>query len=244
MEQMKTLTFPDGTTYEIVDEEARLLFNTQSFSYKRRLTSADDLDTMFGSEYTGIYTFNTGNIPQNCAFQNGGTIEISGTEVNGTRQTVTRYGATAQSKTRIYYNGSWQKWNDCGLLVEDETYAGCYYRMVNNVQEWENPPLIGGVEYATTERHKGKAVYVKLVDIGTLPSNTSKQVVYSKNPATCVKIEVVVSNSGGTTYLLPFITSTGDLRTAAQVTKYNIILNTFSDLSSYSGIAKIWYTKD
>ena len=27
--------------------------------------------------------------------------------------------------------------------------------------EWENPPMIYGVEYRTTERHNGKAVYVK-----------------------------------------------------------------------------------
>lgn len=38
--------------------------------------------------------------------------------------------------------------------------------------EWEyvNPPMVTGVEYRTTERWNGKAVYTKLVNIGTLPN--------------------------------------------------------------------------
>lgn len=44
--------------------------------------------------------------------------------------------------------------------------------------EWEfvNPPMALGVEYRTTERWQGKAVYVKLVDFGALPNNTYKDV--------------------------------------------------------------------
>ena len=36
--------------------------------------------------------------------------------------------------------------------------------------EWLNPPMQLGVEYRTTERWKGKPVYVKLVDFGALPN--------------------------------------------------------------------------
>ena len=42
--------------------------------------------------------------------------------------------------------------------------------------EWSNPPLELGVEYRTTERWKGRAVYTKLIDSGALPNNTSKSV--------------------------------------------------------------------
>lgn len=38
--------------------------------------------------------------------------------------------------------------------------------------EWLNPPMQPGVEYRTTERHQGKPVYVKLVDVGSLPNNS------------------------------------------------------------------------
>lgn len=34
--------------------------------------------------------------------------------------------------------------------------------------EWVNPPMALGVEYRTTKRHNGKAVWVKSADIGSL----------------------------------------------------------------------------
>ena len=45
----------------------------------------------------------------------------------------------------------------------DESYPTCYYRVVDDVTEWINPPMIAGVEYRTTERFDGKPVYRKLV---------------------------------------------------------------------------------
>lgn len=46
---------------------------------------------------------------------------------------------------------------------EADSYSGCYYRMVDGVQEWINPPMVVGTEYRTTERWGNKAVYRKLV---------------------------------------------------------------------------------
>ena len=45
-----------------------------------------------------------------------------------------------------------------------------------NPFEWINPPLALGVEYRTTERYLGKPVYVKLINVGTLPNNATKSV--------------------------------------------------------------------
>ena len=47
------------------------------------------------------------------------------------------------------------------LGIESTEFAGCFYRTVNGVQEWINPPLKVGEEYATTERYSGSRVYVK-----------------------------------------------------------------------------------
>lgn len=47
--------------------------------------------------------------------------------------------------------------------VESADYPGCYYRTVNGVVEWDNPPMLPGVEYRTTKRHNGAAVYTKLL---------------------------------------------------------------------------------
>lgn len=56
--------------------------------------------------------------------------------------------------------------------IESEEYPGCYYRTVDGETEWINPPLVGNVEYRTTERYRGKAVYTKLLGMTFAASNT------------------------------------------------------------------------
>lgn len=51
-------------------------------------------------------------------------------------------------------------------LHEHAEHPGCFYRYVNGVEEWINPPMVGGKEYRTTERNLGKTVYVKNFDCG------------------------------------------------------------------------------
>lgn len=60
--------------------------------------------------------------------------------------------------------------------VESTDYPGCYYRMVDGVTEWVNPPMILGVEYRTTDRYLGKPVYIRTLDFGALPNNTMKDI--------------------------------------------------------------------
>ena len=50
--------------------------------------------------------------------------------------------------------------------------------------EWVNPPMVVGVEYRTTERYNGKAVYTKVVDFGNLPANSAKTVAHGITGAT------------------------------------------------------------
>lgn len=48
--------------------------------------------------------------------------------------------------------------------------------------EYQNPPMLLGVEYKTTERYLGKPVYCKLVDCGTVPAvGASKTIVVDPN---------------------------------------------------------------
>ena len=61
---------------------------------------------------------------------------------------------------------------DDGVGFESTDYPGCYYRTVDGVTEWVNPPMILGNEYRTTERWNGKPVYVMALDFGPLPNNT------------------------------------------------------------------------
>ena len=60
------------------------------------------------------------------------------------------------------------------LAKESTSYAGCFYRTVNGVTEWLNPPMMVGTEYRTVERNRGKPVYVQEFAVGTMPSTTYK----------------------------------------------------------------------
>lgn len=57
--------------------------------------------------------------------------------------------------------------------IESADFPGCYYRTVNGKTEWINPPFELGVEYLTTERWNDKAKFAKLLDLGSLPANST-----------------------------------------------------------------------
>ena len=61
-------------------------------------------------------------------------------------------------------------------FVESADFPGCFYRMVDGVQEWLNPPLMDGVEYRTTERVRGNVVYARRFDCGNA---TNGKIVYT-----------------------------------------------------------------
>ena len=60
------------------------------------------------------------------------------------------------------------------IAKENTSYPGCFYRTVNGVTEWLNPPMMSGKEYRTVERNRGKPVYVQEFSIGALPNATYK----------------------------------------------------------------------
>ena len=50
-----------------------------------------------------------------------------------------------------------------------------------NPWEWVNPPMILGTEYRTTERYLGKPVYVKALNVSSLPNNSNISVNIAAN---------------------------------------------------------------
>lgn len=44
--------------------------------------------------------------------------------------------------------------------IEHSTYSGCYYRLVDGVEEWINPPLLENHFYQTCERFHGEPIQV------------------------------------------------------------------------------------
>lgn len=72
------------------------------------------------------------------------------------------------------------------------------------VMEYQNPPMLLGVEYKTTERYLGKPVYVKVVDCGNLPASGLKNITHGI--ANCKPIYVYGEMSNGNT--LPYTVGT------------------------------------
>ena len=86
--------------------------------------------------------------------------------IDGTTTLGTVYRATNDYATVVCYG-----YGTHGFIARKSKYNGFWSNW-----EWENPPMQPGVEYCTTERYQGNPVYVKLIDVGTLPNNSTKYV--------------------------------------------------------------------
>ena len=95
----------------------------------------------------------------------GGKLGMAGNRITDVGEPV----ADSDAVNKAYVDGLVGSGND---LMEDSEHPGCYYRMVDGVKEWQNPPGVVGVAYRTTERYKGYPVWVKTVSIGDSVANT------------------------------------------------------------------------
>ena len=128
-----------------------------------------------------------------------------------------------------------------GHMISKARVAGTWQPL-----EWFNPPMTLGVEYRTTERHNGKAVYAKAIDFGALPNATGKLVEFCAEGATAV-CDLKLNLSDG--YLLSAgygidkrAQSSFGIHLGNTLTKVQVITEgNYSNLTAY---ATIKYTKD
>lgn len=135
-----------------------------------------------------------------------------------------------------------RKTNEAYAATESEEYPGCYYRTVDGVTEWLNPPMVPGVEYRTTERFNEKPVYTKSVYIDALPNATEKWVEHEISP---LDLEYPVSINIGlksATWAITMPMLSKEIAGLSFALKH-IYIKTTSDMSVYSGYAKLKYTK-
>lgn len=98
-------------------------------------------------------------------YRAGGTTAVNGDNSAGIPYQI--YGIRNTSSSNPVGTGT----------IESIDHPGCFYRMVNGVAEWLNPPMEVGVEYRTTERYAGKPVYAQIVSMGALASGLNEKVV-------------------------------------------------------------------
>ena len=113
--------------------------------------------------------------------------------------------------------------------------------------EWEQPPMQPGVEYRTTERWNGKAVYVKYIaltygTIGDASTFTDYKVAHGIDGLVyCVRVEATFNAK----YMLPYVTSTGGWFGVIEVNDTNLVLRALKDtFSSPTLNAYVYYTKE
>ena len=105
--------------------------------------------------------------------------------------------------------------------------------------EFENPPSVFGVEYATTERWNGKVVYTTLFDCGTITGGGSCAL-----PYTCKQtIRYTATDGTGT---LPFIfgTMTDQFTCWSALTASKNLLIYDNRKIGHTITCQVWYVKD
>ena len=169
-----------------------------------------------------------------------GWYRITSTTVNGVGVVaLVRVDSTSENNlVQTAYAGGY---SDQYYLIQQR----CRHNGVWSSWEWVNPPLVDGTEYRTTERHLGKPVYMKIVDLGTLPNSESKKVSYNTaSNVRAISFEIFARDSSGITQAFPFARSSdGAVMARGTVNADNGGIKTFADLSHYTGFAKIKYTK-
>lgn len=123
---------------------------------------------------------------------------------------------TAVKKLKMY--GEWQPW------------------------EWVNPPMALGVEYRTTERWNGKAVYTKVISFGYMPNASQKSVAHGLTTTAIVGLHATTSSGK---YFFPCSSASTDVGSVdLYIQSSSIFITTTTDWSAYVAYVTIKYTKD
>ena len=159
--------------------------------------------------------------------------------------------ATANRPEHIQYGVLFPQYRTSQGMVQEcaDVYGlvarRCKQNGVWGPWEYLNPPMVLGVEYRTTERWNGKVVYTKLVDIGSLPNNTKKEVSGAVTEGFSRFLDIKLHIKGtGTVYEHRNSHANVDVYGFGDGTYGWLVVTTKSDMSAYTAYATIKYTKD
>jgi len=105
----------------------------------------------------------------------------------------------------------------------------------------------GMFEELTGDRYNGKPVYIKLVDLGTLPNKASISVPFTTESCTVVSFEAYATRTADN-YMrsLPFFNNSGGCEAVVSINhaSKSVEVKTLYDYSGYTGKAILKYIKD
>lgn len=174
----------------------------------------------------------------NYAIANG-WYRITGTTTNGISvAAIMRVESTTESNVvQTAFAGGYS--NQYYLIQQRYCHNGVW-----GAWEWVNPPMLLGTEYRTTERHKGKSVYVSRLSVGAMGNNSDISAQLQATPTEIVELTGLAVN-GNIVEKLPLITTSGTIgATIRKAGTKSIAVRTFGDYTGYTAIATVKYTKD
>ena len=140
----------------------------------------------------------------------------------------------------------YKNWSSYGWL-KGVSYSGHMMQKVKKggawqPWEWVNPPMVLNVEYRTTERYNGAAVYAKLVYVANLPNNATKTIdgVIDNGITRLVDLQYTVNTS----LTKKSHDSRVDMALGVESPYAWLTITTTADMSTYSGYVLIKWTKD
>ena len=160
----------------------------------------------------------------------------------------------AYALIRVDSYGSYEG-TDAGASTVQTAYPvnnlGCSLRRTRDNGVWseweyENPHMWYGIEYRTTERWNGKAVYAKLINFGALPSNSSKTVSIGATTTEILGIDMYAKKaSNSVTVKIPLISASNDIYATVYAGVSTVVVQSFVDMSDYTASKVLLkYTKD
>lgn len=149
------------------------------------------------------------------------------------------FGILSRSSTNNGYIVAWSA-NLAGSKIVKVKFSGTWQPL-----EWENPPMVSGVEYRTIERHLGKVIYAVKLDFGTLPNSSSKSINLPYKTPNITFLDGLVTD-GTLSEKFPFLSYTDGVPYAVLQVRsaYAISVKTFADMSGYTASVTAKYTKD
>ena len=148
--------------------------------------------------------------------------------------------------SKITYSGSYLSPGDC-LAEACNNVKHCGGVLKKTDGTVITPEMVPGVEYLTTERYNGKAVYTMLVDFGKLPSSGRAYVTAIATGVNVIELVGVATWGNGYEYPFPIISdSTGAMIGGAFIyngSTTNVGVYANADLSGATAKFKLKYTK-
>lgn len=135
--------------------------------------------------------------------------------------------------------------NDGGdIIVDAWRYGGTYHAIRTksngtwNDWEWDTHPMTTGNEYRTTERWRGKAVYAKVIALGSLPNAATTSVSHGVSATNILRYVATLSDGKA----LPYCYS--NTRVDVGVSSTSVHITAATDFSDKTAVVVLYYTKD